>query len=1276
MGNIFIRIYDYFSKNKAIMWILLCVMSITMAYFSLQVKYEEDITSFFPEQEQDLSLILNNLKAKDRLVVMFTANEDELTDSLIDAAESFRSLLNENKKFTSIANFSTGVEDIYIDSMSQFVYDNLPLFLTDKDYENLDTIINPAQIKSIMEQNYNNIISPIGSYVTDFIYNDPLSLAGNALKNFQRLGNSFNYKIIDDYIFSPDKKTLLAYIDIPSKTKSSGKLIKLVESEIEEINKVSKNINVEYFGTPAVAKYNEWQIKKDNLITLNIAIIIVIIFVTIALRNRFSIILLLVPALFGALLALSIIYFTKGEISLIAVGSGSIIYGIALSYAIHVLSHKAHSKDIRTLIKDLTFPLTVGSFTTIGAFIGLTFTNSKLLQDFGLFASITLAGSAIFSLIFLPHFIKIKEGQNTRKELKVLDKLSNLRLDRNRPFVISIFLITIVLSIFFNDIKFDSNMMNLNYNPPHLKEAEDRLNSLTQLNDNESNIVFVTSSKEVNSAANNYNKLCNSLDSLQSTGKIVSYSDINQFVISKSEQKRRLDRWDEFWTEQKQSKLVDLIDKEANILGFEEGAFDGFNHLLSKEYGELSFDNQSLFSTLFNEWINSNDSLTTLIAHVKIENEKKDEVYKLFQENKNIVAVDRAYFANMMAKDVRDNFYFILYISGILIFSALLLSYGRIELAILAFLPMFISWIIILGIMSIFGIEFNIVTIILSTFIFGIGDDFSIFVMDGLEGEYKYKTKLLQHHKVAIILSAFSLIVGMGVLVFAKHPAMNSLGLISLIGMAVVVIISYTIQPFIYRLFITQHTDKGNFPVTFLSLLNTIYAFGLFVSGCLLVQAAMLTVAIFPINRDKKKYLIHSLVSWYTRSFLKVMITVKMININEVGESFKKPAVVIANHQSFIDILLLLGLNRKFVMVTNGWVWNSPIFGAIVRYLGFFHTADGYENIVESLNEKVKQGYSVIIFPEGSRSPDNKIKRFHKGAFFLAEKLKLDIIPILIYGNGLISSKRQPIYIKKGVIVSKVLERITYGDSRFGETYKDKTKNINRYFREEYDKLYEEFNRVRNPYFKDALIKNYIFKGPVLEWYMRIKLRMENYYDHYDRLLPRSGFIVDLGCGYGALSYMLMMLSDKRRVLGVDYDAEKINLANNCFAKSESINFEAGDIRTYNIPKADAYVISDVLHYIDSESQVKVINSCIENLNQGGMIIIRDGDTSLKERHHNTEKTEEWSTKILKFNKTDGPLCFLSKEMIIGIAEKNNMSVKSIESDSKTSNTLFILTGK
>lgn len=193
------------------------------------------------------------------------------------------------------------------------------------------------------------------------------------------------------------------------------------------------------------------------------------------------------------------------------------------------------------------------------------------------------------------------------------------------------------------------------------------------------------------------------------------------------------------------------------------------------------------------------------------------------------------------------------------------------------------------------------------------------------------------------------------------------------------VLVSYTIQPVLFRMLITSQTEKGGAPYTLGSLVNTAYAFGLFVTGCQLLQALIFTLWPLPMARRRKQRIVQWSIHHMTRGFLRAMVTTKTIRLNEPGERFEKPAVVIANHQSFIDILVLLSICPKAVMVTNGWVWRSPVFGRIVRYLGFYHAADGYERLAPALAQKVAEGYSVIVFPEGTRSADGKIGRFHKG---------------------------------------------------------------------------------------------------------------------------------------------------------------------------------------------------------------------------------------------------------------------------------------------------------
>lgn len=67
--------------------------------------------------------------------------------------------------------------------------------------------------------------------------------------------------------------------------------------------------------------------------------------------------------------------------------------------------------------------------------------------------------------------------------------------------------------------------------------------------------------------------------------------------------------------------------------------------------------------------------------------------------------------------------------------------------------------------------------------------------MDGLQNKYRTGRQLLNSHKTAIFFSAFTTVIGMGTLVFARHPALQSISLISILGMIAVVLVAYTLQP-------------------------------------------------------------------------------------------------------------------------------------------------------------------------------------------------------------------------------------------------------------------------------------------------------------------------------------------------------------------------------------------------------------------------------------------------------------------------------------------------
>jgi len=157
------------------------------------------------------------------------------------------------------------------------------------------------------------------------------------------------------------------------------------------------------------------------------------------------------------------------------------------------------------------------------------------------------------------------------------------------------------------------------------------------------------------------------------------------------------------------------------------------------------------------------------------------------------------------------------------------------------------------------------------------------------------------------------------------------------------------------------------------------------------------------------------------------------------------------------------------------------------------------------------------------------------------------------------------------------------------------------------------------------------------------------------------------------MTYMLHWASPERNFIGVDYDEEKIEVAQHNFLRDENIYFEQGDLAVYELKPCDGIVISDVLHYLLPEQQATLLERCYHALNDGGLLIIRDGVSELKERIEGTRRTEVWSTKIMKFNKTRNDLHFISKAFIESFVKGHNMSIEIKDYAKYTANLTFIL---
>ncbi|MBO4371019.1 MAG: MMPL family transporter [Paludibacteraceae bacterium] len=1071
MKKLFVRIFDWFDAHKPLLWGLLALTVILFGLMAVHIGFKSDITDFVPGlSEGQGKLVFEHLKVKDRTVVLFSLQDTAETDPdlLLEVAEAYSDAIEQSDL---PLHFEMRTDPEAFSRSFDWIMRHLPCYLEEADYARLDSMLQPAHCRQQLAQDYALLLSPAAVAMGDVVLSDPFVLSQKSLNNMQSLGGDHSLAVYDGALFSPDFKVLVCFLETPGQVQDAAfnqRFSQVVSHASDAVTTLYPECTIQPYGAPIIGYDNASQIQRDLSLTMTVALVLIVLLVWTSMRSFRNIVLLIVPVLYGMLAALAFVWLVQGSISAIAVGTGSVVMGIALSYSVHVLSHANHCGSRRQLVEELAYPLTVGSITTIGAFIGLQFTQSPLLRDFGLFSACTLVATTLFCLIFLPHLLQFGTLREASRVMQVIDRINAYRYDRNKWLVLLLVVVSIVGFIYCNRVQFDYDMMHLNYKTQKIAEAEQRLHQT--MGGGESGWLVTMDLEQYRRTADSAQVACR-------MGEMSGFASVASFLPDSTLQAERIARWYDYWTETRKAQLGKVLRESATAVGFKSDAFDRFIQATDCTYTPTDMLQDSLFySTVMGNFVEQSDSTCLFLTRVDLPENADGNAYKRLSDNSFVA--ERSYYVSQMAEQINSDFDLILLVSSILIFVVLWISYRRVEMALLAFLPMCLSWVIITALMAITGIKFNIVNIVLSSFIFGVGDDFSIFVLDGLRGGYTDGRKTLPAHKTAIFFSSVITMIGMAALLFARHPAIHSLALVSLMGIFVVVLMAYVFEPLLFEMFVASPVHKGGFPHTLGSLLRTLFSMVVVLLSLLALH--LLMPLLLPLKKRRRQYVFRVVLAFFARLSYRSAIGVR-VHVDKNGEQFERPVVLVSNHQSLLDLLLVMGCSPKLIVVTQDWVWHKSPFALVVRYAGYIAADAGLESVERQIDEVIGQGCSIMIFPEGTRSKDFMVHRFRKGAFYVAEKWNLDLIISVMYGTGMCYSKLQPAYISRAWVEWRFMDRIPAGDLRFGTTYQDRAKQIRQYIQAKYNELDLMYRVPQNPYWKNCERRTWLYKESAYE---------------------------------------------------------------------------------------------------------------------------------------------------------------------------------------------------
>ncbi len=1039
MNRLILHIYDWLSARKGLAALFLILALLLCLLAAMRLSFQEDISAFLPQEQRET---LGQTAGQERLAVLFQGGTLE---EKLDAMDAFEAAWT--ARYPEAAVLSADGPDVQ--DVFSFLCDNVPYFLTDADYRRMDSLLqDPELIPRRLQEGKKALYSAM-PFQTRYFRADPLGLYTPLLQRLQRAGMASRME--EGRLFTADGACGILFVDSPyggSESGENARLVRGLDSLKARTSADFPSLTITSTGGPEVAVENASRIRKDSFLALALAAILICIVLWFSYKRLWDVLWILLSIGAGAVFALGFISLFKSSVSVIVLGIGCTVIGIAVNYPLHYVDHLKYQKDKRKALADQVNPLLVGNITTVGAFLSLLLTKADALHDFGFIGAMMLVGTIVFVMLFLPVFMP--QGSGARRTLKLdLDRYWNPSPASRKAVFLAFLALTILFSIWGSRVGFDANMHHINYMTPAQEEG------------------FAV------------------LESLQ--------PDASAFPLpSDEEQTRRLAQWQDLW--QRHADVPLRLAQESARAGYTPQAFRPFLDAVEKEWTPQP---RSYFAPVD-------------------------------------FATSETGFANALVASLSQDFDRLGLICGLIVFLFLVLSFGRLELAILAFLPLAVSWIWIGGIMGLTGLSFNIVNMILATFIFGMGDDYTIFITEGLLYERATGKQILHSFKNAVVLSALIMFIGIGTLVTARHPAMRSLGLVTVIGMLTVVVMACYLPPLVLRFLTTRHGKERRQPLTLGNMLSTAWMGSMF-GLAMGLMSAWAAVYFLLGDNERKRAFYHRVIQRISRLALKLIPGAPFTVHNPTGEDFSRPAIYICNHQSHLDVLGILSLHPKLVCLTNEWAWK--FYGPVIRKADFYPASMVMENDFAHIRALIARGYSVVIFPEGTRSEDCHIQRFHQGAFLLARALGLEVLPLYLHGFGQALPKHD-FLLRSAPLYLEVGKRIPVPET--GDI-----KAFTREVRHQYQQVYGRIVRERETaaWCARFVRYRYLYKGHDAQAELRRVLRPA-VYAQVDALQGESLTIPEAGCGVYAL--LVALTHPDMQVTAREKEEEKYLTAIRC----------------------------------------------------------------------------------------------------------------------------------
>lgn len=771
-----------FSAKRICAFVVLLVSLGSLALLTC-VSFSGRMDAMLPEKEgiKDIFSFLKDVQVSDKVLVTLSMRDGSAdADILSAAAQQYIAQLDTKL----VSPMTTGFQQGEIAQDFKRLVQQLPEYTERGEFEEIAAITSYPGVSTSLSNLVKRLQTPEGMFSGSSARSDPLDWNGRLVKKMVGLLSSFGYRAVpvQGRLMDPEHKNLLLVLQTPISLMD----IQGVRALVTHLEACAKSLppGVE---TSLVCAHlhtlgNETIIRRDIQVTSISAVFVFCILFFVVYRDWRAGYMVLLPflATLPALAASALIF---KNFSAFVVGFGATITGITDDYCVQAYVF-SRTRQREQNLKRIRLPVFISALTTLCLFLAFCFSSIPAYQQLGCFAALSVIVAFIYALVVLPRFIPVPKDVDSIAE-QAGETVSRHRFrPRTAWLVIGCSGVAFGLGILalFN-LRFDANVSKLDGTPAAVLAAEQRAVQVWGGGESHAAILSVEAPTEEEALRLN-DELYTAL--LKAGIPAQDVSSLAPLFPSEATRQQRRKQWMDYWNGERVQAFRENVRQASAAMEFSDDAFGAFWSLFEMWRTEKSTPSEpvAFLQPLRERFIHVVKTADPVGQTVRVTTFLPDDPQVLAlaggvkAEIPSLKIVSRQTFAKQLSSAFTQEISFISKLAGGFIILLTVFLIRRPGMIALAVLPSIAGLLWGCAAMVFLGRSLDVSNLIAGIMVLGLCIDYGICMV------FAYRDGIQENSFRALTLSAVTTIMGAGVLLLAKHPALFSIGVTLVSGIS------------------------------------------------------------------------------------------------------------------------------------------------------------------------------------------------------------------------------------------------------------------------------------------------------------------------------------------------------------------------------------------------------------------------------------------------------------------------------------------------------------